>query len=198
MLYRFHGRTPSIGKETYVSELAQVIGEVVIGDNCYIGHGAILRGDYGRIEIGDGTAVEEGVIIHAPPDHLNRIGRRVTLGHGAILHGSSIGDGAVIGMGAVVSILSEIGEGAIVAEGALVKWGQKIPARMVAVGNPAEVKRAVSPKDEEIWAFGKQLYVDLAKRYLASGLEPIGIAQCRRSGDPAGGTTQGRQPHARF
>jgi len=192
MLYRFHGRTPSIGKGTYVSELAQVIGEVIIGDHCYIGHGAILRGDYGRIEIGDGTAVEEGVIIHAPPDHFNRIGRRVTLGHGAILHGSSIGDGAVIGMGAVLSILSDIGEGAIVAEGALVKWGQKIPARMVAVGNPAEVKRPVSPKDEEVWAFGKQLYVDLAKRYLASGLEPVGIDQCRRGGDPAGGATQGR------
>jgi carbonic anhydrase/acetyltransferase-like protein (isoleucine patch superfamily) len=188
MLYRFEGRTPSIGQGTYVSELAQVIGEVIIGDHCYIGHGAILRGDYGRIEIGDGTAVEEGVIIHAPPDHLNRIGRRVTLGHGAILHGSSIGDGAVIGMGAVLSILSEIGAGAIVAEGALVKWGQKIPDRMVAVGNPAEVKRAVSPKDEEIWAFGKQLYVDLAKRYLASDLEPVGIEQCRY-GCPPGEVT---------
>lgn len=204
MLYRFEGRTPAIGKETYVSELAQVIGDVVIGDHCYIGHGAILRGDYGRIEIGDGTAVEEKVLIHAPPDHLNRIGKNVTLGHGAILHGSSIGDGAVIGMGAILSILSEIGEGAIVAEGSTVKWGQKIPPRVVAVGNPAQVKRAVSPEDVEIWTFGKQLYVNLAKRYLASGMEPLSIDQCRAAGlsgipgsqpYPAGAAPQGRQRH---
>ena len=179
MLFKFEGRQPTIGKDTYVSELAQVIGDVVIGDNCYIGHGAILRGDYGHIEIGDGTAVEEGVIIHAPPDHYNRIGKRVTLGHGAILHGNSIGDGAVVGMGAVLSIFSEIGAGAIVAEGSLVKWGQKIPENVVAVGNPAEVKREVSAKDMEIWNFGKQLYVDLAKRYLKSDLEPVDINQCR-------------------
>ena len=179
MLYKFEGRQPTIGKDTYVSELAQVIGDVVIENNCYIGHGAILRGDYGHIEIGSGTAVEEGVIIHAPPDHFNRIGKRVTLGHGAILHGNSIGDGAVIGMGAVLSIFSEIGEGAIVAEGSLVKWGQKIPANVVAAGNPAQVKREVSESDREIWNFGKQLYVDLAKRYLQSDLEPVSINQCR-------------------
>jgi carbonic anhydrase/acetyltransferase-like protein (isoleucine patch superfamily) len=179
MLYTFEGHQPSIGKDTYVSELAQVIGDVVIGDNCYIGHGAILRGDYGHIEIGAGTAVEEGVIIHAPPDHTNRIGQRVTLGHGAIVHGSAIGDGAVIGMGAVLSIFSDIGEGAIIAEGALVKWNQVIPSRVVAAGNPAVVKRDVSAADMEIWNFGKQLYVDLAKRYLKSDLEPVDLAQCR-------------------
>jgi len=179
MLYKFEGRQPTIGKHSYVSELAQVIGDVVIGDNCYIGHGAILRGDYGHITIGDGTAVEEGVVIHAPPDHYNRIGKRVTLGHGAILHGNFVGDGAVIGMGAVLSIFSEIGDGAIVAEGSLVKWNQKIPDHVVAAGNPAQVKREVSASDREIWNFGKQLYVDLAKRYLESDLEPVDIDQCR-------------------
>ncbi len=74
MLFEFDGNKPCIGRGAYVSETAQVIGDVVIGDNCYVGHGAILRGDYGRIEIGSGTAVEEGVIIHAPPGGLNRIG----------------------------------------------------------------------------------------------------------------------------
>jgi len=179
MLYAFEGRQPVIGRDTYISDLAQVIGDVVIGDNCYIGHGAILRGDYGHIEIGDGTAVEEGVIIHAPPDHYNRIGKRVTLGHGAILHGDWVGDGAVVGMGAVLSILSRIGAGSIVAEGSLVKWGQIIPENVVAAGNPAKVKREVSTKDMEIWNWGKQLYVDLAKRYLKSDLQPMTSDQCR-------------------
>ena len=77
MLYKFAGKHPVVGKGSYVSDIAGVIGDVVIGDNCYIGHAAILRGDYGRIEIGNGTAVEEGVIAHAPPNETNKIGKRV-------------------------------------------------------------------------------------------------------------------------
>ena len=70
MIRSFRGAVPRLGAGAYVDPSAQVIGDVVIGDHCYIGHGAILRGDYGRIEIGDGTAVEEGAIIHAPPIHV--------------------------------------------------------------------------------------------------------------------------------
>ncbi len=110
MLYRFDGKEPTVGKGAYVSDLARVIGDVVIGENVYVGHGAIVRGDYGRIEIGSGTAVEEGAIIHAPPAHVQKIGEKVTIGHGAILHGNLIKDYAVIGMGAVLSLWSEIGE----------------------------------------------------------------------------------------
>lgn len=69
MLYRFDGSQPVIGAGTYISETATVIGDVRIGERCYVGHGAILRGDYGTIEIGDETAIEEGVIIHAPPEN---------------------------------------------------------------------------------------------------------------------------------
>jgi len=173
MLYKFGGHQPTVGKETYVSGLATVIGDVMIGDNCYIGHGAILRGDYGKIEIGNGTAVEEGVIIHVPPGDISRIGVKVTLGHGAVVHSKSIGDGAVIGMGAVLSIWSEIGDGAIVAEGAVVKSKQIIPPKVVAAGNPAQVVREIRSQDEEFWEMGKQLYIDLAKRYLDEGMEPV-------------------------
>jgi len=175
MLYRFDGKQPTVGKNTYVSELASVIGDVVIGDNCYIGHGAIVRGDYGRIEIGDGTAVEEGVIIHAPPGAVNRIGIRVTLGHNAVIHGKFIGDGAVIGMGAVLSILSDVGTGAIVAEGGIVKANQVIPEHVVAAGNPAKVIRDVSADDKALWDFGKQIYIDLAQKYLDEGMEPVPV-----------------------
>jgi carbonic anhydrase/acetyltransferase-like protein (isoleucine patch superfamily) len=173
MLYRFDGKQPTVGGDSYISDLARVIGDVVIGKNCYIGHGAILRGDYGRIEIGDGTAVEEGVIVHAPPGETNRIGKRVTIGHGAVVHGKRVGDGAVIGMGSILSIWSEIGESAIVAEGSVVKLKQIIPPRVVAAGNPARIVREISEKDETFWAWGKQLYIDLAKKYLDEGLEPV-------------------------
>ena len=173
MLYGFDGTQPQVGKDTYGSDLARVIGDVVIGDNCYIGHGAIIRGDYGSIKIGNGTAVEEGAIIHAPPGDTNIIAAMVTIGHGAIVHGKYIGRGAVIGMGAVTSIWSEIGEWSIVAEAAVVKLKQAVPANVVAAGNPAKIVRQTTEKDREFWNWGKQLYIDLAKKYLDVGLVPL-------------------------
>lgn len=173
MLYEFDGRQPEIGQDTYVSETAQVIGDVRIGDNCYIGHGAIIRGDYGSIEIDSGTAVEEGVIIHAPPEQLSRIGKKVTMGHGAIIHSAEIGDGVVIGMGAILSIGVKIGAGAIVAEGAIVKMNQIVPEDVVVAGNPCQIVRPTAPKDRDFWSWAKQLYIDLAARYLKVGMNRI-------------------------
>ncbi len=176
MLYKFDGKQPVVGKDAYVSDLARVIGDVIVGDNCYIGHGAILRGDYGRIDIGAGTAVEEGVIVHAPPGDVNRIGEKVTIGHGAVIHGRSIGDLVVVGMGAILSLFSEIGEGTIVAEGAVVKANQVIPPGVVAAGNPANIVREIKAADMEFWNWGKQLYIDLAKKYLVEGMQPVALS----------------------
>ena len=173
MLYEYNGRYPCVGQGSYVSETAQVIGDVRIGDNCYIGHGAILRGDYGSIVIGNSTAVEEGVVIHAPPDQYCWIGTGVTIGHGAIIHAARIGDLAVIGMGSILSIYSEIGDGSIVAEGAVVKMRQAIEKAVVAGGNPARAIRKVAEKDVEYWKMGKQLYVDLAGKYIEMGMNPL-------------------------
>jgi carbonic anhydrase/acetyltransferase-like protein (isoleucine patch superfamily) len=173
LLYAFDGKCPDIGKKTYVSEEALVIGDVKIGDNCYVGHGAILRGDYGSIFIGSGTAVEEGVIIHAPPGEGCAIGEKVTIGHGAIIHAAKIGNLAVIGMGAILSIRCEVGANTIVAEGAVVKMRQVIPDDVVAGGNPAKVIRKISKKDIDFWNKGKQLYIDLAKKCLAGGMEKL-------------------------
>ncbi|MBN1308135.1 MAG: gamma carbonic anhydrase family protein [Chitinispirillaceae bacterium] len=179
MFFTFDGRTPHAGAGTYVSATAQIIGDVTIGDNCYIGHGAILRGDYGRILIGSGTAIEEAVVIHAPPDETADIGERVTVGHGAILHGRRIGAGAVIGMGAVLSLRSEIGEGAIIGEGSVVTMKQVISTKVVALGNPAKAVRAVSANDAAFWERAKQLYIDLARKYLECGMHPIREEQVR-------------------
>jgi carbonic anhydrase/acetyltransferase-like protein (isoleucine patch superfamily) len=174
LLYAFDGREPEIGKDVYVSDHAIVIGDVKIGNGCYVGPGAILRGDYGRIEIGPGTAVEESVVIHAPPEQVCHIGKKVTLGHGAIIHASSVGDLSVIGMGAVLSLGVKIGERTVIAEGAVVTMNQRLSAGVVVAGNPAKVIRDVTPEDEERWKKGKQLYIDLAKKYLKIGLQPIG------------------------
>jgi len=173
VLYSFNGREPQVGRETYVSETASLIGDVRVGNNCYIGHGAILRGDYGTIKIGDGTAVEEGVIIHAPPNEISLIGGKVTLGHGAIIHSSFIGDFTVVGMGAILSISSEVGRRSIVGEGAVISMNKKFPDGVVIAGNPARRIREVSRQDEDFWGWVKQLYIDLAKKYLDSGMHRL-------------------------
>jgi tRNA-Thr(GGU) m(6)t(6)A37 methyltransferase TsaA len=166
-IYEFEGRVPCIAASAYVAPSAQVIGDVDIGERCYVGHGAILRGDYGAIRIGAGTAVEEGVIVHARPGDATEIGRRVTLGHGAMVHNATIRDGAVIGMRATVSDFSVVGAGAIVGEMTLVRQRQRIPARRVAVGVPAVVVGTVSGRHRAMTVWAKELYVDLARRYPA-------------------------------
>lgn len=173
MLFAFDGKSPTVGADSYVSPTAQVIGDVRIGSGCYIGHGAILRGDYGTILVGDHTAVEEGVILHAAPGEVNELGRGVTLGHGAILHGRLIGDGCLVGMGAVVSLSAVIGENTIVAEGAVVRQGQQVPGGVLVGGIPAKVIREVTEKDLQGRRESVELYVGLAKKYLALGMERL-------------------------
>ena len=172
-LYRFGDRVPTIGKCTWVSDSAQVIGDVEIGADCYVGHGVILRGDYGSIRIGDGSAVEENAVVHIRPKGLSEIGNSVTIGHGAIVHCNRIGDFAVIGMGAVLSFGAVIGTWAIVAEGSVVSRDMRIPAEVIAAGVPAKVVEQVQSRHKSFWKYGKQLYVDLAHMY-PEKLERIG------------------------
>ena len=175
MFYRFDGRQPVVGTGTYVSETAIVIGDVRIGERCYIGHGAILRGDYGAIEMGDEATVEEGAIIHAPPDECCSIGNGVVIGHGAIVHAKRLGDRSGVGMGAVLSIRSEVGRYSVVAEGAVVKREQRIPESVVVAGNPARKIKDVSEKDRDFWAYSRRLYVELAEKYCRLGMEKVEI-----------------------
>ncbi len=170
MLYRFNGRSPVIEEGAFVHETAVVVGDVKIAAGCYVGYGAIIRGDHGSIEIGYGTAVEEGVIIHAGPDEQVKIGKRVTFGHSAIIHSHIIEDDVVIGMGAVTSLDSIVGKGSIVAEGAVVKRGQVIEPNVMAAGTPARVIREIQQKDLDLWNYGKQLYIDLAASCLEKGM----------------------------
>lgn len=176
MIYSFKGRKPVIGKNTYISEQAVVIGGVKIGDDCYIGPGAILRGDFGNIEIGAGTAVEEGVVIHSRLTSDCNIGNKVTIGHGAIVHSRFIEDMAVIGMGAIISWDVKVGAGAIIAEGSVVRINQVIPPAVVVGGNPAKVIRPLNDDDKKTGDYGKQVYIDLAHEYLQYGLKRVDFA----------------------
>lgn len=172
-IYEFEDKRPNIGKDTFIFKSADIIGDVIIGNNCYIGPGARIRGDYGSIRIGDNTAVEENVVIHARPDDVSNIGNNVTIGHGSIIHNATIHDWAVIGMGAIVSDWAEIGEWAVVAEGAVVKNKQKIPKKAIAVGIPAKIVSKISLEYEELWTKYKKIYSDLARNRLQNSLKEI-------------------------
>jgi carbonic anhydrase/acetyltransferase-like protein (isoleucine patch superfamily) len=172
-IYEFENKKPNIGKGTYIFKSADVIGDVVIGRNCYIGPGARIRGDYGSIRIGDNSAVEENVVIHARPKDVTNIGNYVTIGHSSIIHNATIHDWAIIGMGAIVSDWAEIGEWAVVAEGTVVKNKQKIPNRIIAVGVPAKNLSEISLEYEKQWAKYKKIYIDLAKKRLPNSLKKV-------------------------
>ncbi|MGQ9493218.1 MAG: gamma carbonic anhydrase family protein [Anaerolineae bacterium] len=169
-IYEFEGRKPTVGQGTYVHPSADVIGAVSIGDHCWIGPGARLRGDYGTIIIGDGTSIEDNCIIHARPDEITRIGKNVTIGHGCVIHNATIEDYAVIGMGSVVSDWAKVGEWAVVGEGAVVRQRQEIPDGCITVGVPARLlDKQVSEEYKAEWSRFKSIYQDLARRY------PLGL-----------------------
>jgi carbonic anhydrase/acetyltransferase-like protein (isoleucine patch superfamily) len=178
-IYEFDKKKPNIGKGTFIFNSADIIGDVIIGENCYIGPGARIRGDYGSIKIGNNTAVEENVVIHARPKEKTSIGNNVTIGHAAIIHNAIIDDWAIIGMGSIVSDWAEIGKWAVVAEGALVKNKQKISDKAIAVGVPAKVISEVTKEYIKQWAKYKKIYTDLARKCFPSSLKEVEFSEIR-------------------
>jgi len=172
-IYEFENKKPRIGKGTFIFQSADVIGDVTLGENCYVGPGARIRGDYGSIKIGNDTAIEENVVIHARPNEKTIIGDYVTIGHAAIIHNSTIHDWAIIGMGAIVSDYADIGEWAVVAEGAVVKNKTKIPEKTIAVGVPAKVVAEITSDYKKQWTEYKKIYSDLARKRFPNSLKAI-------------------------
>ena len=163
-LYTFEGKYPAIDPAAWIAPSADIIGDVQIGPKCYIGWGAVLRGDHGTIIIEEGSAIEEGVIIHNSPDLTTRIGPKVTIGHGAMLHNATVEAFAVIGMRAVLSNHSRIGEWAIIGEMGLVRNNQEVAAGMIAVGQPVKIIGKVTQHHKERWITSKKRYQGFIKR----------------------------------
>jgi carbonic anhydrase/acetyltransferase-like protein (isoleucine patch superfamily) len=165
-IYKFDERTPVIGAQCYVADSAEVIGDVTLGTGCYVGPGAVIRGDYGKIVIGDHCGIEENVVIHARPDDVCTLGNWVTLGHGCIVHTAAlIDDYAVIGMGAVVSDWARVGKYAAVGEGAVVRNKQVLEDGAIGVGIPCKVIGQTSPEWRGTWVGFKKRYVEFAHTY---------------------------------
>lgn len=150
---------PEIHPSVYIAQGAMIIGDVTIGEDASVWFNAVLRGDLDQIRVGARTNIQDGTIVHLDQGFPCIIGDDVTVGHGCIVHGCTVGDGAMLGMGAIVLTGAKIGERAIVGAGALVREGQEIPPETVAVGIPAKVRRDVSAEDLERIRFGTLDYV---------------------------------------
>jgi len=163
MIYSFKGFTPVVHESSFVHPLAAVTGNVIIGENCYIGPGAAIRGDWGQIIIEDGVNVQENCTVHMFPGKSITLKESAHIGHGAIIHGANLGRNCLIGMNTVIMDDAEIGDECIVGAMAFVKAETKIPNRSLVVGNPAKIIKQVS--DEMIaWKTkGTALYQELPK-----------------------------------
>lgn len=161
------------GPDTYwIAPGAHVIGDVRLGRDVGIWFGAVLRGDREPITIGDGSNLQEHVMVHADPGFPATIGAGVTVGHRAIVHGCTIGDGSLIGMGATILNGAKIGKNCLIGAGALVTEGKEIPDGSLVMGAPAKVVRALS--DEALAGLPKSAanYVQNWKRF-AADLKPL-------------------------
>ena len=146
-IYRLGSKVPQVPPSAYVAPEAVVIGDVVLGEDANIWPGAVIRGDNVRIVIGRATNVQEGAVLHSDPGVPLVVGDGVSIGHQAMLHGCTIGDGALIGIQAVVMNGAVIGESSLVGAGAVVTEGKTFPARTLILGAPAKAVRALTDAD---------------------------------------------------
>lgn len=181
-VYAIDGIVPVVDPTAFVHPTAILIGDVIIGPGCYVGPGASLRGDFGRLILERGANVQDTCVMHGFPGTDTIVEEDGHVGHGAVLHGCRIGRNALIGMNAVIMDNAIIGESAIIAACAFVKAGAEIPARSLAAGMPAKVIRQLS--DQEIaWKVeGTHTYQDLTRRCLATMVEttPLSAVEADR------------------
>lgn len=158
-------RPELISDDAFVASNATILGNVRIAAGSSVWFGAVIRGDTESVEIGSRSNVQDLSMLHADPGHPCRIGDDVTIGHAAVVHGATVGNGALIGIRAVVLNGASVGEGAIVGAGAVVTEGSQIPARHLAVGVPAKVIRELTEKDLSRTEHASKHYVQAAIEY---------------------------------
>lgn len=176
MIRAFQGVLPKIPTSCFIEETAVVIGDVVMGEECSVWFHAVIRGDVHSIRIGARTNIQDLSMLHVTHDtHPLIIGNEVTVGHNVVLHGCTIQDRVLIGMGAIVMDGAVIGEGSIVGAGALVTEGTIVPPKSLILGSPAKVKRAVTDKELAWIKESAENYVRYARTYMNPPSRPTGF-----------------------
>ncbi len=169
-LLPFYGHQPSVSPTAWLAPTATLIGDVTIHDQAVVLFGAVLRGDRASISVGAGSNLQDNVVVHADPGFPATIGSGVSVGHQAVVHGATVEDNVLIGMGAVILNGSVIGPGSIIAAGSVILEGDIIPPRSLVAGVPGKVRRTTT--DEEVHAIkdNAATYRELKDSYREGGI----------------------------
>jgi carbonic anhydrase/acetyltransferase-like protein (isoleucine patch superfamily) len=158
-------RPEQVDSTVFIAPGAVVLGDVTLASEASVWFQAVIRGDTAAIQIGAGSNIQDGAVLHADPGYPCTLGKRVTVGHGAIVHGANIEDDVLIGMRAVVMNGARIGRGSIVAVGAVVPEGMQVPPGSVVMGMPAVVKREVTERDTARIHHAADHYIEAGRAY---------------------------------
>ncbi len=174
MLYELDGVRPSLGRDVFIAPNATVIGDVHIGDESSVWFGCVVRGDVFPIRFGARTNLQDGSVVHVTGGKApTTIGDDVTVGHMALLHGCTVGNRVLVGMGSIVLDQAILEDDVVLAAGSLVAPGMRIPARSLAMGRPAKVVRALADSDLAWVREAGGLYVEYAKTFRSGRLVPV-------------------------
>lgn len=166
------GKRPSVSQSAFVAPNAVLIGDVHVEDEASVWFSCVVRADINTITIGKGTNIQDACVLHVTNHHALSVGNRVTVGHGAILHGATIEDDCLIAMGSIVLDGALVGSHSVVAAGCIVSPGTQIPPGSLVMGVPGKVVRQVTERDRELIERGWQNYVGYSKDY-QKDLKPI-------------------------
>ena len=179
MIYQLGDKRPTLqGEGHFVAEDATLIGDVVLKNQSSVWFNAVIRGDNATITLGEDTNVQDGAVLHTDPGIPLTLGQGVIVGHNVMLHGCTVGDNTLIGIGAVVLNNAKIGKNCIVGANALVTEGTEIPDNSMALGSPAKVVRQLDDDVAEFLKLNAEVYVKHAQRY-ASELKPVKLSDCQ-------------------
>ena len=168
MIYRLGDvQATLVGEGHFIAPNASIIGDVVLHENSSIWFSCVLRGDADRIEVGAGSNIQDGTVLHADPGYPMTVGKKVTVGHNAMLHGCTIGDGSLVGIGAVVLNGARVGKGCLIGANALVTEGMEIPDGSLVLGSPARIKSQLSAEQQQVLVLNAEHYISNGARYRA-------------------------------
>lgn len=171
-VYRLDDITPALHETAWVAETASVIGNVIMSESSSVWFGATVRGDNESIKLGKRSNIQDGAVCHSDPGSPLTIGKDVTVGHLAMIHGCTIGDGSLVGIGATILNRAVIGKNCLIGAHALVTEGKHIPDNSVVMGSPGKVVKTLSEEQAAQLQIGAQVYVANAKRF-RNGLKRV-------------------------
>lgn len=166
MLHSFQNKLPRVENNVFIAEGSHIIGDVTIGKDCSIWFNAVLRGDDNYITVGEGSNIQDNSVVHVTKDtNPTIIGKYVTIGHRAIIHGAEIGDYCLVGMGAIIMDGSKIGSNTIIAAGSLLPGNKEIPEGVLCMGSPAKVIRELTAEEKQKLISSAEHYMKVVEGY---------------------------------